>query len=148
MSLSKQFDQMDVEFYKWLHEDEENRFKNPADAVYALIEELFEGQHFNEATATQALKYLAKLHNVDTSDVDFNSPTVVCWSEKNRIAKDRDSKISDLKKFIARHVQSIKEQIYGTEEVDASALDMAICNLAWAADQSNDHVRKINIKRS
>jgi len=58
-----------------------------------------------------------------------------------------DEEKEDIQKFIRRHLNALKKEIYGNDPIDPFKLDSAICNIAWVVDQINDSNRKVNVQR-
>ncbi len=53
----------------------------------------------------------------------------------------------DREMFIKRHLDTLKKEVYGNEEIDLFKIDASICNIAWVVGQTNDRNRMINVQR-
>jgi hypothetical protein len=138
---------IDDEYKRFCEGEDFNPIKDPKEAVFALIEELFDGVKFNELRASQALQCLAKHHKVDTDDVDFDHPNVVTPQQLESAKIKAEILVKDYKKAFSRHVTMLKNEIYGDKELDHQTINGAISNLEWLSDQEILD-KKVKIRRA
>lgn len=141
-------DVMDIEYKKFCEGEDFNPIKDPKDAVHTLYEEMFEGAKFNEIAASQALQCLIKHHKMQGyEDVDFDHPNVVTYQAMDVLRQSHKRQMDDLKKAMGRHLDMLKKELYGKDELDMQTINGAIGNLEWLCDQ-NISEKKVNVRRA
>lgn len=67
--------------------------------------------------------------------------------ELKRLKFQMNKEKEDRELFIKRHLNNLKKEIYGTEQLDTFKLDSSISNIAWIVGQTNDKNRIIKVQR-
>lgn len=140
-------DSYDIGYKKICNDEDVNPITDPQDAVYALIEELYEGNGFNSLRVSNALQCLAKIHKADISDIDADHPNVISQNTLATVKSQAALQIVDMKKAVRRHLQMLKYELYGEEEIDHKTVNGAVSNLEWIVDQNVSENKKLTIKR-
>lgn len=144
---SKLQDQIEDEYKMFCEGEDFNPIKDPKEAIYTLIEELYEGATFNSLKASQALQCLVKHHGIkDANNVDYDHPNVVTHQEIEKVRTHQKVQLNDLKKALARHTQMLKYELYGEEEIHQQTVNSAVSNMEWLAGEECTE-KKLTIKR-
>lgn len=140
-------DPIEAQYKKFCEGEDFNPIKDPKDAVHTLFEELFEGQNFDSEKTCFALKCLLKHFNMSGYDaVDYEHPNVVTIQAVEKVRINEKKHVADLKKAMIRHLNMLKYELYGEEELHQNTVNSAIGNLEWLADEGCSE-KKLTIKR-
>lgn len=140
-------DPIEVQYKQFCEGEDFNPIKDPKDAIHALLEELFEGAKFDEIRTSNALQCLIKHHKMKGyEDVDFDHPSVVTIDSIDALRETYKKQVSDLKKAMVRHLNMLKYELYGEEEIHQTTINSAIGNLEWLSDEPCSE-KKLTIKR-
>lgn len=140
-------DPIEDQYKRFCEGEDFNPIKDPKEAIYALIEELYEGVQFDSIRASQALQCLVKYHGIkDANDIDYDHPNVVTIQAVDKVRNTEKEHTKDLKKAIKRHVNMLKYELYGDEEIHQNTVNSAIGNLEWLSDEPSSE-KKLKIKR-
>lgn len=140
-------DPIEEEYKRFCEGEDFNPIKDPKEAVFALIEELYEGAEFNSLRASQALQCLAKYHGLKSCEnIDYDHPNVITHQVLENTRKAGKLQIDDMKKAMKRHLTMLKYELYGNEEIHQSTVNSAISNLEWIADEPSSE-KNLKVKR-
>jgi len=140
-------DQIETEYKLFCEGEDFNPIKDPEDAVHSIFEEIFEGDRFDEERIINALKYLIKHHKLKGyQENDFEYVGVVGMKSLDVLRETHKNQVSDLKKAMVRHLNMLKFELYGYEEIHQSTVNSAIGNLEWLSDEPCSE-KKLTIKR-
>ena len=143
-------DPIDVEYEIFCREGDVNPIKDPSEAVYGLLEEIFEGYIFNEHRTVNAMKCLAKHFKIDVEKVDFDNPNITGKGDIIEANKKSEARINEIKQFVLRHAKDLEDQLCGEGEIDLKSVRSSLKNILWMAGQISYYGvedKKITIKR-
>jgi hypothetical protein len=140
-------DPIEVQYKKFCEGEDFNPIKDPKDAVHCLFEELFEGRTFDGQRASQALKCLVKHFKMEGyEELEYENPNVVSIQTLEVVRNTEKNQINDLKKAMVRHLNMLKYELYGEEEIHQNTVNSAIGNLEWLSNEACSE-KKLTIKR-
>lgn len=120
-------------------------FKRSDEALYSLIEHLYEGScTLNKTAIHDAFVYLCPELLGEFKPDDLS----VCYEKNSQeISESFHKKFKEHNQFLLKHLETIKAQAYSKCEFDPIAFDSALTNLFWAVGCSVEYGRSLNIKR-
>lgn len=140
-------DPIEDEYKRFCDGEDFNPIKDPKEAVFTLIEELYDGKEFNALRASRALQCLVKHHQMkDVGEIDYDHPNVVTYQAMDTLRATQKQQNHDIKKAIKRHLNMLKYELYGEEEIHQSTVNSAIGNLEWISDEPCSE-KNLKIKR-
>ena len=137
------------QYHYWVDQDpdaepvEYERHESIADAVFAIMEELYDSQ--NSINATDLRKnfaYLCRKLNLPTSLLE--DPNGLCVIHRKEKYPDTSS---HLRAALRQHTSVLKEQLCGNEPIDKMKLEYAVRNICWEACDSMPYGQQINVTK-
>lgn len=138
------YDNMEPDYTEGPYEPK-YKFRTDHEALYSLIEHLYEGSYTLNKTAIHD----AFVHLCPDLLGEFKVDDLCICHEKNsqEIAESYHKKFNEHNQFLLKHLEMLKVQVYSKCEFDSVAFDSAITNLCWAVGSPVEYGRSLNIKR-